>query len=335
MKKKEKLRIWIDVKNSHEPLLFKSIIKSLPYEFYITSRDYVEVVSLLKKYDLKFRIIGKYQGKNSIIRAFYIGVRAAELFFEVPKYDYFLSHGSLYGIYAAKARMKPIITIFDGDISKTIVKEIFRKSSHLIITPYTNYRKFGVDKKKVHIFNGFKEDIYIADIQPDLCEKEIPFENYILLRPEAYNAYYISEKTSFVPELIKRFREKDYNIVLLPRYPEERKRYMKYKNVFIPEKGINGICAAWFADVVLTGSGTLGREAACMGTPSVSFYPGKEMLSVDKELIRRGWYYHSRNVDDIVNYVMNPPKRKKSIERSKKAKEEVVRLIREIVENGK
>jgi len=331
-REKKEVRVWFDIKNSHEPLLVNSLTKSLPYDFYLTARDYVEVVGLLEKYGLDFKVVGRYHGKNDMGRAMYIGIRALELFFRVPKYDFLLSHGSLYAIYASKARLKPSITIFDGDISGQILKEIFKRSTYLILTPYTNYRKFGVDKNKVHIFDGFKEDIYLADLKPEECKKEIPFDNYILIRPEAYNAYYVSEKTSLVPELIKRFSRENYNIVLLPRYPEERQKYMKYKNIFIPEKPVNGICAAWFADAVLTGSGTLGREAACMGTKSVSFFPGKEMLSVDTELINRGWLYHSRDPEAIVDYVMNTPKRKKSVDRSKKVKDEVVNIIREIID---
>jgi len=329
----EEIRIWIDIKNSHEPLLFKSLMRDLPYEFYITARDYAEVIPLLKKYGIPYKKVGGFHAKNKITKAVYLGWRSLRLALTVPKFDFFLSHGSIYGIIASKIRFRKSITIFDGDITSPILKRIFRYSDYLILTEFTNYKKFGIDDSKVRIFHGFKEDIYIADLNPEECPKEIPFEKgeYVIIRPEAYGAYYVSMDKTIVPELIRLFNKENINVVLLPRYPEEREKYSKFSNVYIPPNPINGICGAYYAKAVLTGSGTLGREAACMGTIAVSFFPGKELLSVDRELINRGWLFHSRNPEEIVNYVLNASKRKESIERSKKVKKEVVEIIKEIV----
>lgn len=332
---REKIRIWIDIKNSHEPLLFKSLMQDLPYKFYITARDYAEVIPLLNKYGIQYKKIGKYHTKNNIAKAIYLAWRSTCLALSVPNFDYFLSHGSIYGVLASKLRFKKSITIFDGDINSYILKMIFKYSNYLILTEFTNYKKFGIDMEKVRIFHGFKEDIYIADLDPKKCPHEIPFEkdSYIIIRPEAYGAYYVKTGKTIVPELIKLFSRENMNIVLLPRYPEERKIYGKNPNVYIPKEPINGICAAYFAKAVLTGSGTLGREAACMGTTAVSFFPGKELLSVDKELISKGWLFHSRHPEEIVEYVLNSHKKQRNLSRSKKVKKEVIKIIKNIVEN--
>ncbi len=331
---RDNLTIWIDIKNSHEPLLFKSLMKDLPYKFYITARDYAEVTALLDKYRMQYQKVGKYHAKSKATKALYLGIRSLHLALIVPKFDFFLSHGSIYGIMASKLRFRRSITIFDGDINSPVLKRIFKYSNHLILTEFTDYKKFEVPDEKVRFFHGFKEDIYIADLEPDKCPKEIPFKKYeyIIIRPEAYGAYYINLNKSLVPDLIKEFSKESIPIVLLPRYPEEREKYSKFSNIYIPPKPINGVCAAYFARAVLTGSGTLGREAACMGVPAVSFFPGKELLSVDKELIRRGWLYHSRIPKDIVNYVLNSSSKEKNLRRAKDVKKEVVSLIRSIIE---
>lgn len=157
-------------------------------------------------------------------------------------------------------------------------------------------------------------------------------EDYIIIRPEAYGAYYVPTNKSIVPDLINRFSRENINIVLLPRYPEEREKYSKFSNVYIPQSPINGVCGAYFARAVLTGSGTLGREAACIGTIAVSFFPRKEMLSVDKELIRRGWLFHSRDPKEIVEYVLNSHPREKNLKRSSSVKKEVIGSIKKIIE---
>jgi len=322
--------VWIDIKNSHEPLLFKSLIRELPYKFYITAREYAEVIGLLDKYRMKYRKVGKYHAKGKFSKALYLLTRSLHLALAVPKYDFFLSHGSIYGIIASTIRRRPSITITDNDFYNKTNKIIYEKSTYMVIPQYAKYKRFKTNS--VELFDGFKEDIYIADFEPNKCKNEIPFSEYILIRPEAYKAYYLDNGfKSIVPELINLFTKENFNMVLLPRYEEEREKYARMKNIFIPEKPVNGLCAAWNARAVLTGSGTLGREAACMGVPAVSFFPGKELLSVDVELIRRGWLLHSRNPEEIVRYVLNSERRNRSLERSRKVKEDVVKIIKEII----
>ncbi len=326
-----KRKVWVDVKNSHEPLLFKSLINSLPYEFYFTARDYAEVTKLMDKYGLNYKKVGKYHGKNKVTKAANLVWRSFHLAIIVPKFDFFLSHGSIYGILASRLRRRESITITDNDFYNKTNKLIYEKSTYLILPKFLNYDKFNTNN--VEIFDGFKEDIYIADFNPEKCEKEVPFSDYILIRPEAYKAYYLEGNfRSIVPELIKEFSKENYNIVLLPRYEEEREKYKSMENLFVPDNPVNGLCAAWHARAVLTGSGTLGREAACMGIPAVSFFPGKELLSVDKEMVERGWLYHSRDPKDILSYLLSRKKMSASLERSKKVKEEVIKKIRDIVE---
>ena len=323
-------KIWIDIKNSHEPLLFKSLMKDLPYEFYITARDYAEVTGLLDKYGMHYKKVGGYHAKNKFTKVIYLGWRSMRLALTMPEFDFFLSHGSIYGVMASKIRGKRAITITDNDFYNSTNRLIYKKSDYMVLPQFLNYQRFKI--QKVMMFEGFKEDIYIADFEPEKCEKEIPLDDYVLVRPEAFKAYYLNGSVNtLVPQIIKAFSTQDINVVILPRYPEERERYGKYEKVFIPEKPVNGLCAAYFARAVLTGSGTLGREAACMGVPAVSFFPGKELLSVDAELIKRGWLFHSRKVDEIVRHVLRAQRRNHSLERSKKVKKEVVKILKEII----
>ena len=335
MKKTGKVRVWIDIKNSHEPLFFKSLLKELPYDFYLTARDYPEIIGLMQKHGLKYRAIGRYYGKKKIGKAFNLGLRTAQLAALTPRFDFSMSHASIYGILASRIRMKPSITIGDNDFDNKINKITYRYSTHVIVPEALQMERFRV--KNLITFDGFKEDIYLADFSASECRREIPYEDYVIVRPESSHAHYISMKESIVQPLIKKLTDQGTNVVLLPRYPEEKAHYMEsYKEnsmVFIPEKPINGLCGAWFSSAVLTGAGTLAREAACMGIPSVSFFPGQELLSVDRKMVNMGWIYRSRNVEEIVRYVNSSSRRKADLSRSKKAKEEVVKAIKEII-NG-
>ena len=45
------MKIWIDIKNSHEPLFFKSVNSNFPdFQYYFTCRDFAEITDLLENY---------------------------------------------------------------------------------------------------------------------------------------------------------------------------------------------------------------------------------------------------------------------------------------------
>ncbi len=330
----KKLQIWVDIKNSHEPLFFKTLLKDLPYNFYITARDYPEIIGLMDIHNMRYKPVGRFYGKGKIGKAFNLGLRTAELALLTPNFDFSISHASIYSVLASKIRMKPSITISDNDFDNRINRMIYEKSTYVIVPTALNMERFKT--KNLMRIDGFKEDIYIADFAPSACTKEVPYKDYVIVRPESYNAHYISMKNSVVPSLIEKLVREGINTVLLPRYPEEKEKYKSMyknqKNLFIPDKPINGVCAAWFSKAVLTGAGTLAREAACMGVPSISFFPKAELLSVDEEMINRGWVYRTRNVEEMVQYIKSSTRRKADLSRSKKVKEELVKKIENIIE---
>ena len=133
--------------------------------------------------------------------------------------------------------------------------------------------------------------IYISDYQPDPhFLEDMPFDTYVLVRPENIQANYIRNGNvrSITPELLRLLSEQNYNILYLPRYEFDRSYADGLKNIHIPSAPVNGLDACYYADAVLTGAGTFAREAACLGVPAVSFYAGRELLTVDQSMIKKG-----------------------------------------------
>ena len=323
--------IWIDIKNSHEPLLFSSLLKDIHHPYFITARDYAEITQLLDKYGMEYTVSGSFHGSNTVSKAVYLGMRSLQLAVSVPKYDFLLTHGSIYAILASRIRRRPSITISDNDFDNRINRMIFENSTYMIIPSYADTHSFRV--RNLITFDGFKEDLYVSDFNPTECPQEIGLKDYVLVRPEAYKAYYLdSPEKTIVPNLIRLLLKEGLNVVLLPRYPEERERYGNMRGVLIPERPVNGLCASYGARAVLTGSGTMGREAASMGIPSVSFFPGKTLLSVDREMINKGLLFHSRDPEEIVGFVLSAKRRDADLSRSKRVKKEVVEAILGIIE---
>ena len=120
------------------------------------------------------------------------------------------------------------------------------------------------------------------------------------------------------------------NILFLPRYEEEKKYAKGYSNIFIPNGPLNGLDVCFYTKAMLTGAGTFASEAALLGTPAVSFFPGKEFLTVDKIMQEKGWEFKSKDPNQIYNYVIST--KKVSLQnRSKLVQQEVLTIIQNIV----
>lgn len=330
------MKIWIDITNTPHVNVLLPIIKHLEnnHELVITARNFSETVPLLRKNGIKPRIIGGYGGKSRISKVLINSVRILNTVFKLPKFDLALSLGGNYTSIIGFLRRKPTVVFSDNDISyKT---PAYKYGKYFIFPSYFNsqdlHKKYGIKKEQVYKFDGFKEDIYIADYTPDKeFLKQLPFENFITIRPENLKASYVPlNSTTIVPSLFEAF--KDYNILFLPRYEEEKKYAKGFTNIFIPDGPLNGLDVCYYTKAMLTGAGTFAREAALLGTPSVSFFPGKTFLTVDTIMQNKGWEFKSRYPLAIKNYVDNAKPRPSQIERSKLVLASVIKQIEKIIE---
>lgn len=325
------MKIWIDITNTPHVNVLMPIIRHLEkkHELIFTARDFSETLPLLRKNGIEPVILGEYKGKSRINKVFGLIGRMYQLLRKIPSFDISLSLGGNYTATVSRLRNKPSIVFSDNDISfKT---PAYKFGSHFIFPSYFDSadlsRKYGIKPFQIHKFEGFKEDIYIADYSPDPdFLKQLPFTDFITIRPENLKASYVpKDSTTIVPELFKIFRNE--NILYLPRYSEEKQYAEGYKNIFIPAGPLPGLDVCYYTKVMLTGAGTFAREAALLGTPAVSFFPGDEFLTVDKIMQEKGWEYKSRNADEIFNYVKSSQKKINNIERSKKVLNEVLSII--------
>lgn len=332
--------IWIDLINPSDVHFFKSIISDLSeHNINSTTRNRAETVELANYYNIKNKIIGT-DYNDSFKKSINMIYRTIDLAIKTPSFDVSLSFENGMCVFASKIRRKPSVLFCDNDLKfsqkKTSVQDLETKIKSLanfIVIPSVCYDNFKniFNENKLISFNGYKEDIYIADYIPgeNFLDK-IPFEQFIVIRPEAIFSIYVKDEKSIVPELLSKFIKDGTNIIYLPRDNGDIK-YAEGLDVFIPERALNGLDLCYHADAILTGSGTLAREAACMGTTSVSFFPSKTLLSVDQQLVDEGKIFHSRNIEDIVNYTKTHGKEMQNIDRCKRIKKEVINITNDIL----
>ncbi len=334
--------IWYDITNSPQVHFLVSIMKALrerqPHKVLITSREFSETTTLLSnELGCDYQILGDHKGRKLTDKVIGVFSRFWEVYNKIQDFDISISCGSESAIWSSTIRHKKTIAFGDNDQARQWTYGFFVNHAFFpdAISEDILIRQ-GLSRKKLTMYHGFKEDIYIADYKPsETFLSELPFERYVVVRPENLMANYIrnSNATTITPELLRRLSGKGHNILYLPRYKIDHSYAKGIKNVFIPESPLNGLDACYYAEAVLTGAGTFAREAACLGVPAFSFYAGKQLLSVDRALIKTGAMFFSRDVSELINQVSITSKKSIDLTRSKCVKDEVISKLSSIIED--
>lgn len=280
----------------------------------ITARDYGQTLPLLEYYGLEAQRIGRHGGKNKFRKYVNFLTRTLSLFFFAldRRYDAAFSHGSRSIVPAARCLRIPLVSL--SDYEHTTFPHFMLMWINLLlfpdVIPSSIFTENGVPSDRVCGYPGLKEDLYVHDFQPDpsfLDELNIdPKSILILMRPPATMAHYAVEQSSIVFERVLEYLcgLSHVQIILLPRTSQQgaelealvEKR--RYTNIIIPDKVYNGPSLIWHSDLVISGGGTMNREAAALGVPVYSIYQGP-IGAVDRHLIETGRLIHVKDIADL------------------------------------
>jgi hypothetical protein len=94
-------------------------------------------------------------------------------------------------------------------------------------------------------------------------------------------------------------------VVLLPRTPKQEAELRQAVpdlfaagRIIVPKRAVDGLDLIWYSDVVISGGGTMNREAAALGIPVYSLFRGT-MGAVDKHLAATGRLVLLQSVNDV------------------------------------
>lgn len=336
------MKIWYDITNTpqvHFILAVKdSLSRIMEHNSIITAREFSETASLLsQKTDEKVTIIGAHKGKNKTKKILGLISRFYDAQKSVKHYDASISCGSEVAVWSSALNGRKSVAFGDNDLAKQwtyglLVSMAFFPNAidESILT------RQGISKGRLYRYQGYKEDIYLADYKPDRGFVDtLPFSNYVVVRPENLQANYINNNKTkpITPFLLDELSRAGYNILYLPRYESDRSYAEGIKNIYMPKNPVNGLDACYFSDAVLTGAGTFAREAACLGVPSFSFFAGKSLLAVDKSLVRSGKMFFSRDVNELMKRLKVSRRAEADLKRSKAVRDEVIEKLKEVIES--
>lgn len=339
------MRIWIDLGNSPHVPFFCALAPEFERrgaEVLWTARDYAQTVELARKANIPFEIFGSHGGGKIWNKGAKLFGRVANLvrWARGKKIDLFVGHNSHEPLLAAKFLGIKSVNLMDYEhhpanhlsfrlASKVIVPESF---------PAEALRKFGANEKKVRRFAGLKEDVYLADFessadfQNELNKLGVAPENVlVVVRAPALEAlYHRGFSGGMFEEMLDLFAaQDDTKIILLPRKTyqgEELQKRHPQSNIIIPPRVLDGANLLSSADLVISGGGTMNREAAALGVPVATIFAGKP-AAIDEWLINEKRLTHIKTREDLQNLLPLVKKSKTSMRRALQTKAKVADLI--------
>lgn len=300
--------IWIDLENSPHVPFFLPIIREMEArgcEVVVTARDCFQTCQLADMVGLKYRRIGHHYGKNSFAKISGLGIRVSQLaaFIRKKRPAIGVSHCSRSLIVLCGLLGIPNVNIIDYEFSnQRLTSMLGSKRKKWVLTPEVipsdNFEKAGLLRDHILHYPGIKEDVYVPFFQPDPSLPASlgisPDDVVVTLRPPATEAHYHnpeSEKLLMtVFELLE--NQPKAKTILLPRTPRQEAELRQAKprlfadgRIKIPKQVVNGLDLIWYSDAVISGGGTMNREAAALGVPVYSFFRGT-LGAVDAHLAK-------------------------------------------------
>lgn len=306
-------KIWIDLDNSPHVPFFRPIIEELEkkgYEVVITARDAYQVHELLIFYGVSAKMVGRHYGKIKAFKALGTCWRALELSAVVrgEKPVLSVSHGSRGCLLASTLLGIPNVMLTDYEF---VAKIPAVKPAWIMVPSVVPDDNLSLHGAKVLKYPGIKEDVYLSKFRPDpTLRKRLGIAADALLvtvRPPATEAHYHNpEAEPLLTESLNLFlQDSEARIILLPRNQRQEAELrsawaeaLASRKLLIPDHVEDGLNLIWNSDLVISGGGTMNREAAAMGVPVYSIFRGK-IGAVDRYLAQEGRLVMVETVEDV------------------------------------
>lgn len=282
---------WFDLDNSPHVPLFRPIFAELQRRnkaYFITARDFAQTKDLLTLWNIPHALLGKHGGKGKLGKIVNLFQRAQALTRVVQGKPVSLavSHGSRTQLVAAKRLGIPAVLMLDYEYTEARIFNTL--ATYLLMPAFIPERRLsdaGFKLQKVVRYTGFKEEIYMRDFVPDPGFRKSlqidPGTILITLRPPSTLGNYHDEKSEmlFRASLDYFSAHDNTHCLIVNRTEAERKlvdeTLAQRKNISFLRRPVDGLQLLWASDVVISGGGTMNREAALLGVPVFSIFTGR------------------------------------------------------------
>ena len=314
------MRVWIDLTNSPHVLVMRPVIAALRadgHEVEVTARDFAQTLELCGRLGIEHTAIGSHAGENLGKKAIGLAGRSLALarWARGRGFDVAMGHASNDVMVAAKLLRIPSATAFDYEWA-TVQHNVNCRLARAVVVPEAippeRLDRYGASGK-LRRYPGLKEEYYLADFEPDpavLGELGLDAAKPIAVvrTPPDASLYHRHESPVF-PRVLERLRDRAQTVVL-PRTARQREEIDaiaggQFKataagtpRLIVPKHAIDAQSLIAHADLVVSGGGTMNREAVALGTPVFTTFEGR-LGAVDEALLRDGRLRRLEDPDTI------------------------------------
>jgi hypothetical protein len=261
------MKIWYDAttgKHVRYGAAIAARLRNLGYDVILTTRKHPDTLELARILNEKFIPVGQYDPTSLCTRLEKSAKRTIMLsrLFKDSVPDLAISHQSVELCRVAFGLNVPIILTADTPHAAAVNKLTIPLANALVASeaiPKRVFKKYG--EPKLFQFKGVDEVAWIKELR---ISQKFDYEKpLIVVRQVEKKAAYAMGKTDITEKIAKKLTSIG-NVVFLTRYKKPKR-----KNLIIPKHFVDSASLVTNADLVVSAGGTIAREAALQGIPSI------------------------------------------------------------------
>ncbi len=337
------LRAWIDIENPPQVQYLVPLVREFERrgaEVLVTARDYGMTLDLLRERGVDFTPVGRHFGARK--RAKVVGtahrIHDLRVLLRSSVRPSLVLSASRSASLAARSLRIPSFAVCDYEYVNLFA---FRLAAACVVHPDVisedTFRDRGISPERLIPFRGIKEDITFADVDFDrvqahvLPRKARPGTLNVLVRPPAEESHYHRDKSSALGRRTLELLAADETLTVIysPRYEWQIATLSAIDwraSLIVLHEAVPFASLLKAVDVVLSGGGTMVREAAYLGIPAVSLFQGN-VGEVDEHLERVGRLAIVHSASDLAALDLHRLQRRGPLAENPRAAEDVVDAV--------
>jgi len=309
--------IWLDAVTPKDSLLVYALLPALKekgYDAIVTAKKQTQTTDVLELLDIRYICVGKYGEtlKEKLIEEQKRTLEFVKLFDKTGLPEILWTHGDVSAVRTAFGLQIPIV--YSNDTPHAIhVAKLVCPLVDCLVAPVCfgkAWSKFGIPKSRIVLYDGVEEVAWLTKPfakKPEFLEALSGKERIILFRNAEYKASYCKDVKVDVWKLVEEL-SKIATVVYLPRYDEEKEKLKRLNNVIVPKKPLLTFQILPYVDFVVGSGGTICRESALMGIPTINFHFWD---ATARYLFRKGFpVRYMTHIGQIIKVVQRILKRK-------------------------
>lgn len=301
------MKVWLDILTPKQANFFGEFQHRLTakgFKTVLTTREYREVNELLALKGLKVIKAGRHGGgelKDKLLESSKRVSALTEIVADQQP-DVAISFASPEAARVAFGLKIPHYCISDSPHAEAVCKLTIPLSQKLFtpwVVPLHAWTRYGATVRDVVRYKALDPVVWLGSYKSDRkaldgLNLDLNKPIVVIRTPEEFAAY-LNDRSSSLPNKVTDVVAKVSDVngdsmqtVVLPRYEQGDKLRRRFGNrVVVPEHVVDAMPLLRAASVFIGGGGTMTAEAALLGVPVISYYPG-EPTFVERFLINYG-----------------------------------------------